>query len=119
MSNVTEINYPKVSEQLKFRIEFSVQSTKAIGTGRVGYPRQNSKPQFIQQDAFPIVTQYQPDNTPYFVAPVMPISPRRLGPSLQDRLNRHRQPQQQTNSYEGKSNPSAASSENAQITVGF
>ncbi|XP_037042040.1 GATA zinc finger domain-containing protein 10-like [Bradysia coprophila] len=101
------------------------QSTKAIGTGRVG-PRQNSKPQFsIQKDAFPIVTQYQPDATPYFVAP-MPISPRRLGPSLQDRLNRHRQPQQsqqqqpqQNNSFDGKNNPSTTASESAQIAVGF
>lgn len=52
----------------------------------------------------------------------MPLSPRRLGPSLQDRLNRHRQPQQQqssNNTFDGKNNQSTASSENAQITVGF
>lgn len=96
------------------------QSTKAIGTGRVG-PRQNSKPQFsIQKDAFPIVTQYQPDPVPYFVAP-MPPSPRKLGPTLQDRLNRHRNPQQpqQQQQQQQQAQQTETSSESAQITVGF
>lgn len=113
-----------------------MQSTRAIGTGRVG-PRQSSqKNPFAaqQKDNFPMVNHFQQQQQEqsigqtdqYYdvinVPAVIPPRPFFDGrPNLHDRLNRHRQPMpsKPENTYDATVNNNNQASENASIAVSY
>lgn len=125
-----------------FTFYFIVQSTRAIGTGRVG-PRQtpHKNPFTVQQkDSFPTVNHFQHQQQQleqqhmgqidqyYDVISVpsivSPISPRPFDgrPNLHERLNRHRQPIPSKQDYDattGNNNNNSQASETAPIAVSY